>query len=89
VSYGINAQGHIVGGAVTAHDSYFALYWSSPEAKPQDLNKLISASDAARYQLAQAAAINDQCTIIAWGSEGASSTTYAFVLTLKPEFACQ
>ena len=86
---GINAQGHIVGGAVTTNNSYYALYWSSPEAKPKDLNKLISASDAARYQLAQAAAINDQCTIIAWGSEGASSTTYAFVLTLKPEFACQ
>jgi probable HAF family extracellular repeat protein len=86
---GVNAQGHIVGSAVTKDSVEYAVYWSSFEAKPQDLNKLISDSDASRYQLAEAVAINDQCTIVAWGSEGASAITYTFVLTLKPEFECQ
>jgi len=88
---GINAQGHIVGSAVPTNNVSYALYWSSPTAKPQDLNKLISASDAARYQLSQAVAINDRCTIAAWGSVGESFAApyYVFVLTLKPGFACQ
>jgi probable HAF family extracellular repeat protein len=86
---GVNAQGHIVGSAVPADNVSYAVYWPHSKAKPQDLNKLISASDAAKYQLAEAVAINDQCTIVAWGSEGPALIYYTFVLTLKPEFECQ
>ncbi len=83
---GINAQGHIVGGAVTRDDRYHALYWSSPEAQPQDLNKLISAGDAAVSSIKRPRSTTGAPSSRA---EGGSSTTSAFVLTLKPEFACQ
>jgi chitinase len=79
----VNIQGVIVGKSTIEGPAIeHAALWSRVGAAPQDLNTLISASQAAEFELIDATGINDSCTIAANGRAGKTGVYVALLLTL-------
>ena len=89
VATALNDRGIIVGQSATSgYDVFHATLWSRVGAATQDLNALISAAQAAEYELTDATGINDSCAIVANGYNKKTRATMAFLLTLIDSSNC-
>jgi uncharacterized membrane protein len=85
----VNIQGVIVGKSTIEGPAIeHAALWSRVGAAPQDLNTLISASQAAEFELIDATGINDHCTIAANGRTRKTGAYVALLLTLIDPASC-
>jgi uncharacterized membrane protein len=84
----LNKQGIIVGKSTwVTHQITHAALWSPIGAAPQDLNTLISATDAKKYLLTEATGINNNCSIVANGYSKTGAYE-AFLLKLIAPSSC-
>jgi chitinase len=85
----VNNQGIIVGKSTIEGPAIeHAALWSRIGAAPQDLNALISATQAAEFELIDATGINDSCTIAANGRIRKTGAYVALLLTLIDPSNC-
>jgi probable HAF family extracellular repeat protein len=85
----VNDLGVIVGfSATVGNGANRAVLWSGIGTEPQDLNTLISASDAAEFILTSATGINASCDIVANGYNKTNGIPAAFVLTPIEQSSC-
>jgi len=86
----INSVGAIVGTAKAVTGENHGALWGNVAKTTEDLNTLISPTDAGMYVITNALAINDSCTIIveAVGKGVGSDTYYAFILKLNDPSKC-
>jgi probable HAF family extracellular repeat protein len=85
----VNSRGIIVGEAdsVGSGDPH-AVLWSRVGAPIQDLNKLISSTQASEFILTEAYAINDNCTITVGGFTRKTKLYQALILVLNDQSNC-
>jgi uncharacterized membrane protein len=85
----VNDRGVIVGESDSLQAAQMhAVLWSQSGASAQDLNDLISVSDAGKVLLQKATSINDACTIVADGADLVTAQPRVFVLTLIDPAHC-
>jgi uncharacterized membrane protein len=85
----VNARGVIAGDSDSLQAARIhAVLWSHVGAPTQDLNDLISTSDAAKVLLQKATGINDACTIVADGIDLVTQEPSVYVLTLIDASHC-
>ena len=85
----VNARGIIVGDSDSLQAARIhAVLWSDVGAPTQDLNDLISTSDAAKVLLQKATGINGECTIVADGIDLTTQEPSAYVLTMIDPSRC-
>jgi probable HAF family extracellular repeat protein len=88
-AYAVNGRGIIVGESASVADGVpVAVLWSKVGAHIQDLNKLISSTQASEYRLTKALAINDNCTITVQGTTRKENQNQALILVLNDPSQC-
>jgi probable HAF family extracellular repeat protein len=85
----VNAHGIIVGESDTvgAAEMHAAL-WSGTNAKPQDLNALLSGAAASEILLLEATGINESCKIVVNGANRKTGAENIYLLTLVDASNC-